>query len=84
MLYKHRGFTGLNVDNPKVNLKTRELSPCIGGQTCGVHRMYNKSGKLFEVCKSYTTVCPPVRGDNPRALAKSHGLTPRTGGHIVV
>ena len=23
------------------------------------------------ICNSYTTICPPVRGDNPRALAKS-------------
>ena len=27
---------------------------------------------------SYTMGCPPVRGDNPRALAS--GLSPRTGG----
>ena len=29
-----------------------------------------------------TMVCPPVRGDNPRA--KSRGLSPRTGGQTMV
>ena len=32
----------------------------------------------FHLCNSYTMGCPPVRGDNPQALA--HGLSPRTGG----
>ena len=35
-------------------------------------------------CISYTMGCPPVRGDNPRALAKARGLSPRTGGQPMV
>ena len=31
---------------------------------------------------SYTTVCPPVRGDNP--LAKACGLSSRIGGQTMV
>ena len=31
---------------------------------------------------SYTMVCPPVRGDNPRVLAR--GLSPRRGGKTMV
>ena len=31
-----------------------------------------------ELSYSYTMGCPPVRGDNPQALAS--GLSPRTGG----
>ena len=38
---------------------------------------------LFQACNSYTMCCPPVRGDNPRALASGvsyvqmdqHGIT---------
>ena len=38
---------------------------------------------LFKLCNSYTMGCPPVRGDNPRALASGlsyvqvdkHGIT---------
>ena len=33
---------------------------------------------IISKCNSLTVVCPPVRGDNPRALAR--GLSPRTGG----
>ena len=29
-------------------------------------------------------VCPPVRADNPRALAKARGLSPRTGGQTMI
>ena len=37
----------------------------------------------FQLCNSYTMGCPPVRGDNPRALASGlsyvqvdkHGIT---------
>ena len=28
--------------------------------------------------------CPPVCGDNPLALAKARGLSPRTGGQPLV
>ena len=38
---------------------------------------------LHDICNSYTMACPPVRGDNPRALASGlsyvqvdkHGIT---------
>ena len=37
---------------------------------------------MGKICNSYTMGCPPVRGDNPRALAsglsymwKTHGIT---------
>ena len=36
---------------------------------------------LSNTC-SYTLVCPPVRGDNPRALARR--LSPHTGGQTMV
>ena len=44
--------------------------------------MLNKS-LLILLCNSYTMGCPPVRGDNPRALASGlsyvqvdkHGIT---------
>ena len=38
--------------------------------------------KLSWISKSsYTAVCPPVRGDNPRAFAR--GLSPRAGGQLL-
>ena len=44
-------------------------------------RMHRKICAFVARC-SYTRVCPPVRGDNPRALAG--GLSPRTGGQTLV
>ena len=47
-------------------------------QTKGDHQQI-----LLKICNSYTMGCPPVRGDNPRALASGlsyvqvdkHGIT---------
>ena len=44
---------------------------------------YKERKRLGQICNSYTMGCPPVRGDNPRALASelsyvqvdNHGIT---------
>ena len=33
-------------------------------------KMYRKLKGRYHICNSYTMGCPPLRGDNPRALTK--------------
>ena len=48
-----------------------------------MHRLPEPSPLAYTLCNSYTMGCPPVRGDNPRALASGlsyvqvdkHGIT---------
>ena len=64
-------------------LGTFFLTTCLNKFYCSYMFQHTKESGIQCICNSYTMDCPPVRGDNPRALASGlsyvqvdkHGIT---------